>query len=720
MRTWMSRCSAAALGSLLVVGAVRAQDGAAAAAAPSTAQLDGLLGQLAKTGAAAWDARVEALRAAAVAATNEAAAHRKSAEASEAQAKAESEAAKAVEAEAGRLGALRELLASMKFRDPAGQGEAAASPQGQLEVALAKIGALPAEVWQGRTKAMQDQVAARTAAAKAKTEEAASLVAKAKEHDARAAALGAEIEKLGKLREMVAGLKIDLLATAAPTAPASAKAGMAEASAAPAQAMVAEAAPAAPAAAPAPAPAPAPAAAPDAMKVQPENEADLLTYDDHLFPIFEEFCVTCHDAVDAEGGLDLSTHAAALQGGGSGTTLRPGNPDASRLYLLVSHKEKPTMPPDEPRIAAEKIEAIRKWIAQGAPKDMERAKALAVERAAAKARAAAEAEARAANPGEVQAVMPDAVPQIAKAYPERPGAMRAIAASPGAPLLAVPGFGQVLLVHAEDLREVGVLPFPYGPVEVLTFAADGTSLLAAGGTPGRQGGAVLYDVRTGAERGRFGEQRDAVLAAGVSTHGELVAVGGTRRRVEVFRVADGRALWQGDHDEWVTAMALSPDGKLLASGDRAGKLIVREAANGREVHVLTGHEGGVSALAFRPDSGLLTSAGADRTVRAHAMKDGREAWKQTVHGDAVLCLAWRSEDRLLSGGADGRVVHWKVDGGREPDLPRLGEWVYGIAAPPVAEAENRAFAVDWSGRLAVLDLAGRKVIAERVPLAIVE
>ena len=235
MRTWMSRCSAAALGSLLVVGAVRAQDGAAAPA-PSTAQLDGLLGQLAKTGAAAWDARVEALRAAAVAATNEAAAQRKSAEASQAQAKAESEAAKAVEAEVGRLEALRELVASMKFRDPAGQGEAAASPQGQLEAALAKIGALPAEVWQGRTKAMLDQVAARNAAAKAKTEEAASLVAKAKEHDARAAALGAEIEKLGKLREMVAGLKIYLLATAAP---GSAKAGMAEASAAPAQAMVA-------------------------------------------------------------------------------------------------------------------------------------------------------------------------------------------------------------------------------------------------------------------------------------------------------------------------------------------------------------------------------------------------------------------------------------------------------------------------------------------------
>ncbi len=716
MRSWMSWCRAAALGPLVAAGAVHAQDSVPADAAAAT--LDGLLGQLAKTGGAAWEARVEALRAAATAATNEAAAHRKAAGASEAVAQGETDAATAVEGEVARLEALRQALSAMKFRDPAGQGESATTPQGQLEVSLAKLVGLSPEAWQARAKAMQDHVAARRAKAKAMSDEAAALVGKAKEADARAAMLTAEIDKLGKLREMVAGLKIDLLASATPQPAPSAQVAKAEAQPpAPAQPMAPKAAEAAamPAAA-APAEAPAMAAA----QAGAENEADLLTWDDHLFPVFEEYCVTCHDPVDAEGGLDLSTHAAALQGGGSGTTLRPGNPDASRLYLLVSHKEKPTMPPDEPRIAAEKIEAIRKWIAQGAPKDIARAKALAAERAAAKARAAAEAAERAASTGEVQAVMPDAVPPVAKAYPERPGPMRSIAASPGAPLLAVPGFGQVLLVHADDLREIGVLPFPYGPVEVLTFAADGTALLAAGGTPGQQGGAVLYDVRTGAERGRFGEQRDAVLAAGVSVHGDLVAVGGTRRRVEVFRVADGRPLWQGAHDEWVTAMALSPDGKLLASGDRSGKLVVREAANGREVHVLTGHEGGVSALAFRPDSGLLTSAGADRTVRAHAMKDGRETWKQSVHGDAVLSLAWRSADRLLSGGADGRVVHWKADGAREPDLPRLGEWVYGVAAPPIESVPDRAFAVDWSGRIAVLDLAARKVIAERTPLAVVE
>ena len=49
-----------------------------------------------------------------------------------------------------------------------------------------------------------------------------------------------------------------------------------------------------------------------------------------------------------------------------------------------------------------------------------------------------------------------------------------------------------------------------------------------GGTPGKSGGAVVYDVRTGKELGRFGERKDAVLTASLSPRAELVAVGGYR------------------------------------------------------------------------------------------------------------------------------------------------------------------------------------------------
>ena len=231
--------------------------------------------------------------------------------------------------------------------------------------------------------------------------------------------------------------------------------------------------------------------------------------------------------------------------------------------------------------------------------------------------------------------------------------MRAVAASPGAPLLAAPGFGQVLLLHQHSFQELGVLEFPFGQVEALSFSADASAFVAAGGTPGKQGGAVVYDVRTGDIRGRFGERKDAALAAALAPRGDLVAVGGTRRRVRVFRVSDGAALWQHAHDDWVTAMAFSPDGKMLATADRQGGVVVREADNGREVHDFKGADGVVTSLAFSPDAASLATAGADRSVSLFRMRDGRRMFRKASHTDQALCVTWRSPSSLVSAGADG-------------------------------------------------------------------
>ena len=373
------------------------------------------------------------------------------------------------------------------------------------------------------------------------------------------------------------------------------------------------------------------------------------------------------------------------------------------------------MPPKEARIDQKLIDTIRTWIAQGAPKDNAQAEVLAVRREKARAKAEAEAKARAAEKVVVQAAMPTELPKLEKQYPPRPGAMRAVAASPGAPVLAAPGFGQVLLLHQEDLRELGVLEFGFGQVESLGFSADATALVAAGGTPGKEGGAVVYDVVTGDRRGSFGARKDAALAAALSPRADFVAVGGTRRRVQVFRVSDGEALWRHSHDDWVTAVAFSPNGKLVASADRQGNVVVREAANGREVHDFKGADGILTSLAFSPDSATLATAGADRSVCLFRMRDGRRLFRQTSHSDQALCLTWRSKTRLLSAGADGRVLTWKTSGSRDPELPRIADWVYGVAA---SADGSRVFTADWRGRLIALDAKTRKVLAKITPLAV--
>src|SRR4051794_29946148 len=76
------------------------------------------------------------------------------------------------------------------------------------------------------------------------------------------------------------------------------------------------------------------------------------TYDQPLLPLLKDKCVSCHGPDKSRGGLDVSTYGKLMEGGSSGPVVKPGAAEASRLFLLVAHKEEPAMPPKSEPIPA--------------------------------------------------------------------------------------------------------------------------------------------------------------------------------------------------------------------------------------------------------------------------------------------------------------------------------------------------------------------------------
>jgi hypothetical protein len=74
-------------------------------------------------------------------------------------------------------------------------------------------------------------------------------------------------------------------------------------------------------------------------------------------------CLTCHAGSEPEGGLDLSSHSAALRGGESGAAIDEASPMASRIWMQIESGE---MPPEDPLSPDEK-EIVRQWLIEGAP-----------------------------------------------------------------------------------------------------------------------------------------------------------------------------------------------------------------------------------------------------------------------------------------------------------------------------------------------------------------
>src|SRR5437868_6090130 len=94
--------------------------------------------------------------------------------------------------------------------------------------------------------------------------------------------------------------------------------------------------------------------------------ADKITYQDHVLPILRDKCLGCHNQDKKSGGLRLNTFTNLMAGGSSGEVVKPGDPDTSRLYLQVTHKREPFMPPKSEMLAKESLDMIRQWIAGGA------------------------------------------------------------------------------------------------------------------------------------------------------------------------------------------------------------------------------------------------------------------------------------------------------------------------------------------------------------------
>jgi WD40 repeat protein len=79
------------------------------------------------------------------------------------------------------------------------------------------------------------------------------------------------------------------------------------------------------------------------------------------------------------------------------------------------------------------------------------------------------------------------------------------------------------------------------------------------------------------------------------------------------------------HRDWVSAIAFSYDGQLLApaSGDKTVRL--QEPVTGAALQTLEGHQDSVRAIAFSQDGKQLASVSVDRTVKA--IGPGR--WEQS-------------------------------------------------------------------------------------------
>ncbi|MTJ22539.1 serine/threonine protein kinase [Dolichospermum sp. UHCC 0352] len=153
-----------------------------------------------------------------------------------------------------------------------------------------------------------------------------------------------------------------------------------------------------------------------------------------------------------------------------------------------------------------------------------------------------------------------------------------------------------------------------------------------------------------------------VTAIALSPNGKILASGSMNGSIQLWNIATGSKIrtLQG-HSDRIESVAFSPDGKTLASGSNDETIKLWNVATGTEIGSLQGSFFSVYSVTFSPDGKTLASGSSDGTIKLWDVSTTKEILTLSGHTAKVSAVAFSPDGKILASGSDDRIIKlWNV------------------------------------------------------------
>ena len=312
--------------------------------------------------------------------------------------------------------------------------------------------------------------------------------------------------------------------------------------------------------------------------------------------------------------------------------------------------------------------------------------------------------------GEALPASANAIPHIEPAKSIKPQ-IYDLAYSPDGKSIALAGFREVRILDAATRKQTASF-LTVDAVRALAFSHDGRLLAAAGGLPARQGEVVLYDFEHQRPLRTITGHADCIYGVALSPDGKTLATASYDKLIKLWDVETGREIRTlKDHIDAINALAFLPDGKRLISGAADRTVKIWDPSTGVRLYTLSEPQDGINSIAISPDGAMVAAGGFDKVIRVWELgdKDGKLIASAIAHEDAILRLAWSPDGKtLISSSADRTVKRLRSSDLSELEtLPPQPDWVYGLGFSP----DGKSFAAGrFDGSLVIYDSAQATIV----------